>query len=141
MRRCPNRNTCSLCDRVIEPFTGNNCLESYKALWIGTNSEREREKNPPENPLTERLELYERNEIILPNINFGNGGDDKQQQLYQIKSALPPALPNVFIFFFFIFIIAKFPWYAWHCLHIQTQSWHRASFSVKKRKVERNWMN
>lgn len=59
--------------------------------------EREREKNPPENPLTERLELYERNEIILPNINFGNGGDDKQRQLYQIKSALPPALSNVFI--------------------------------------------
>lgn len=68
---------------------------------------------------------------------FGNGGDDKQRQLYQIKSALPQALSNIFIFF--IFIIAKFPWYyAWHCLHMQTQSWHRASFSVKKRKVEKN---
>lgn len=72
------------------------------------NEFREREKNPPENPLTERLELYERNEIILPNINFGNGGDDKQRQLYQIKSALPPALPNVFIYFFSSLLLPNF---------------------------------
>lgn len=100
MRRCPDRNTCLLCDRVIEPFTGNNCLESYKALWIGTNPERERK--PPENPLTERLELYERNEIILPNINFWKRRRWQTAAIVSNKICITPSSLK-YIYFFHLY--------------------------------------
>lgn len=64
-----------ICDRPIEQFTGNNCLE---IVWSFMNWNKCGGKASRKSIGLKRLELYERNEIISPNINFSNGSDDKQ---------------------------------------------------------------